>query len=249
MFKDDYRHFVAIVAGENPEKILEKYDSKIEVNPYVVYKLEDAGVIKKRFIDVVESALKNNDLSKEERDNLTRALIEAQTQNDTDFFFDYTDEFDHDRETGDAISTKNPYGKWSSCRIGKLFSVPFLTKDGIETFTAKKGDIDWEKIHMHGQEIYCSAWDVVMENKTPENKMEQEIYENMKNRTTYFQKFGTRENYVASCTAFWGYAFVDENGWEEFDDKDQFKWMTEFFDRFISPLPDDTKLTIYECVK
>ena len=89
-----------------------------------------------------------------------------------------------------------------------------------------------------------------MEGKKPETDKEEKIYNNMKNRTGYFQKFGTKEKYVASCTAFWGYAFLDKSGWKELEpDQDQFEWMISYWDRFIKPLPDDTLLTIYECTK
>ena len=44
--------------------------------------------------------------------------------------------------------------------------------------------------------------EMVVEGSKPENETETLIYENMKNRTAYFQKFGTKENYVISSTAF-----------------------------------------------
>jgi hypothetical protein len=72
----------------------------------------------------------------------------------------------------------------------------------------------------------------------------------MKNLDAYFLNFEGREHYIASNTAFWGLAFVDANGWHELSPADkQFDWVIGFYDRFISPLPDDTLLTIYECVR
>ena len=72
----------------------------------------------------------------------------------------------------------------------------------------------------------------------------------MKNRMAYFDNFEDREHYIASMTAFWGLAFVDKSGWYELDGKQkQFDWVVNFYDRFIKPLPDDTLLTIYECVR
>jgi hypothetical protein len=73
----------------------------------------------------------------------------------------------------------------------------------------------------------------------------------MKDKETYFKKFETKENYVISNTAFWGYAFLSEKtGWVDASDtNDQFVWMSEYYNMFIKNLPDDTLLTIYECKK
>jgi hypothetical protein len=73
----------------------------------------------------------------------------------------------------------------------------------------------------------------------------------MKDKETYFKKFETKENYVVSNTAFWGYAFLSEKtGWVDASDtKDQFVWMAEYYNMFIKNLPEDTLLTIYECKK
>ena len=91
---------------------------------------------------------------------------------------------------------------------------------------------------------------MVMEGKTPSNEEETIIYENMKNRTQYFQSFGNRETYVASNTAFWGYAFLSEDvEWIDMEEHEQFSWIMQFYDLFIKPLPDDTILTIIECRK
>ena len=64
-------------------------------------------------------------------------------------------------------------------------------------------------------------------------------------------KFENKENYVISNTAFWGYAFLsDMTGWQDASDtEDQFVWMNNFYNLFIKNLPEDTLLTIYECVK
>ena len=43
MTNDDYQHFVCIVAGENPEKLMEPYDNTKVVEPYVKYYYKDAG--------------------------------------------------------------------------------------------------------------------------------------------------------------------------------------------------------------
>ena len=73
----------------------------------------------------------------------------------------------------------------------------------------------------------------------------------MKNRTMYFSKFKTKENYVIHSTAFWGYAFLSEKtGWKELEEHmNQFDWVSHFYDNFIKPLDENTLLTIFECKK
>ena len=47
MTKDDYQHFVCIVAGSNPEELMKQYDKNIPDIPYVVYKYKDVDKIKR----------------------------------------------------------------------------------------------------------------------------------------------------------------------------------------------------------
>ena len=135
--------------------------------------------------------------------------------------------------------------------MGKFFSVPFKTLNGEETFQARKKDIDWDSIHLNNQAVYKTAWETVMEGKEPKTEEDKIVYENMKNRKAYFEKYGDKKTYVISNTAFWGYAFLSEKeGWKELEPNvNQFIWVSQFFDRFIEPLDDNTLLTIYECVK
>jgi len=245
---DDYNFFTTIVAGENPEELMKPYDKKISVEPYILYNYKDAHKLKKLYIEsckaeVIEctTPLEQDDINDE---------IDYVTQlNDEDFFEYFTGEYEKDDE-GNAISTKNKKGKWTSYQLGKFFSVPFITLDGIETFQEYKKNIDWYRIHLHGQEIYKRAWEMVMENSEPINDNEKNIYENMKNRTAYFQKFKNKETYVVHSTAFWGYAFLDDNKWVDMDSEpDEFSWVSNFFEKYIDPLDENTLLTIYECRK
>ena len=132
-----------------------------------------------------------------------------------------------------------------------MFSMPFITLGGKEQFQAKKNEIDWDKIHLNGGNVYERVWEMVFEDSEPRDDNERNMYENMKNLTTYLKKFETKENYMLSNTAFWGYAFLSkETGWVDArNEENQFKWMKEYYDRFIKDLPEDTLLTIFECSK
>ena len=245
----DYNHFVVLAVGNNPQELMDKYDSNRKVEPHVVYKFKDAAILKKRYIDFLNALLDSGSVSSpDEKEEIKEDIEKTLKMDDIEFYIDYTEGYEYDKETGDAISDKNPNGKWTACNIGKIFSVPFITKDGKNSFSDIKGNLDWEKMHLYGTEIYEATWDVVMGGKTPETELELKVYENMKNRTGYFEKFGNKEKYVVSNTAFWCYGYVDKNGWVELEDgKDQFDWMINFYDRFVKPLPDNTKLTLFEC--
>jgi hypothetical protein len=251
MTSDDFKHFVVIVAGENPEEQMLPYDAHKKVEPYVVYKYKDAARIKEKYLQMYEALLKSDELLPGEKREMQNEYEAVKNESAEDLFLDITQEYDYDDETGDAVSTKNPKGKWTSFNVGKRFSVPFLTNDGTELYQAVKKDVKWDSMHLNGQEIYQRAWEMVIDGSKPENETENVIYENMKNRREYFLKFGTKENYVISSTAFWGYAFLSpETGWVELEDNvNQFIWVSQFYDRFIKPLPGDTKLTIFECTR
>ena len=250
MTNDDYQHFVCIVAGENPESLMSEYDKNKVVIPYIVYEYDKIPQLKKRFIDMYTMAL-NEGLNDAQQEYVKSMLQDLAEMDNDEFFYELVE---NDELTigddGNAYSTKNKDGKWSFYSIGKIFSIPFYLKDGREVFQAKKGEIDWEHMHLHGGEIYEKAWEMIMEAKEPQNDYEMTIYENMKDKQSYFEKFETKENYVASNTAFWGYAFLsDKTGWVDAEEEEQFEWMKNYYDMFIKPLPDDTLLTIYECKK
>jgi hypothetical protein len=73
----------------------------------------------------------------------------------------------------------------------------------------------------------------------------------MKNRRAYFDNFKNKETYVSWSTSFWGYAFVDQNGWHDIDSEkgEQIEWVNNFYDKFIKNLPENTRISVYECVR
>ena len=250
MTNDDYQHFVCIVAGDNPDELMKPYDRREEEEPYVRYHYKDAAKIKEKYIELYEGILNSDEetIDKEELEDIIYDLKEMSVE---EFYEELTEGLTIDDETGDAISTENRQGMFSYYELGKWLSVPFLLKGGREVFQAKKYDINWDKIHLGGGDIYRKTWEMVMEGVEPSTDYEKTIYDNMKDKETYFKKFETKENYVVSNTAFWGYAFLSEKtGWVDASDtNDQFVWMSEYYNMFIKNLPDDTLLTIYECKK
>ena len=245
------RHFRLIVVGENPDELIKKYDGRTQVEPYVVMHFKDAKKLHEKYINFYGELLKKMDRSDPQYMTIETQLREYEGQDDNDFYLDITDAYEIDEETGDAISRRNPYGKYDKCHLAGSFALPLINKKGEEVYSCRKSDVDWEKIHLYDSDVYEFAWDSVMGDRKPETDNERIIYENMKERKEYFMKYGTRENYVASNTSFWGYAFLsDKIEWTELEDTmNQFEWARNFFERFITPLADNEKITIYECTR
>jgi hypothetical protein len=255
------RHFKVIVAGDNAEELMLKYAPETKVEPYVVFEYKKAAEYRQNYLASLKSVVKlyENELKKtpdtpylkERIQYFNEEIDEIETESIDDFYFGLVEGYDVDEETLDARTTENPNTKFTSRRIGGGFSLPFILKDGgAEVYTARKGDIAWDKIHLAGARAYEVAWDTTHGLAEPNGEDEETIYQNMKNRMAYFDNFESREHYIASMTAFWGLAFVDNKGWHELDGKTkQFDWVVNFYDNFIKPLPDNTLLTIYECVR
>ena len=247
MTDEDYRHFVCIVAGENPEEMIKEYDASVEVKPYVKFKKVDAAKLRNAYIKTYEGIL--NNISDAFDEDFIRDTIDDLNEMSPEKFYErLTKEYEKD-ENGNAISKVNPNQKFRYYNIGKMFSVPFITKDGKTKFQARKDEIDWKRIHGFNKELYERVWEMVLEGSKPQSESEEKVYNNMKDHVTYLRKFETKENYVTSSTAFWGYAFLSENtGWMDASETEsQFDWMSNYYDVFINLLPPDTLLTIYEC--
>lgn len=247
MENNGYKHFTVIVAGDDPETLMKDYDNNLKIEPYVLYHYNDAQELKNKYIDIYRKIL-----NKSNYDFIKPLIDEIEEQSASEFFENLTIDLDHDENTGDAITNKNPLGKWSYYSIGKHLSIPFKLKDSNEeVFQSLKKDIDWKVMHLYNNHIYEAAWDMVMNGKKPTNDEEKLIYENMKERTLYFQSYDNKENYVLVNSSFWAYAFLsNETGWVEMDDEtSQFEWVKNYYNNFIKNLPNETKLTIYECVR
>ena len=129
MTNDDYQHFVCIVAGENPEKLMEPYDNTKVVEPYVKQYYKDAGKLKEKFIEFYEAILNSDAETNIDKDALREIIIDLKSLTDIEFYEELTKGLVIDAETGNALSTENENGKYSYFQLGKLFSIAFLLKD------------------------------------------------------------------------------------------------------------------------
>ena len=67
----------------------------------------------------------------------------------------------------------------------------------------------------------------------------------MFNRDEYFSMFVDKNEYIQYSTNFWAYAVATEDKYV-YNEKNDVKWVCEFFDRFITPLDNNTTLSIYQ---
>lgn len=252
--EDKSKLFNVLVVGENPEEIIGKYDSNKEFEPRLVYEYNKAEFYKREYLNSLRLIYaKIDEYPDINKEVLEDEILETENMSAEDYYFEMLSGLDPsyeiNDETGDVYTKENPDGKYTSHRVAGYIALPFILKNGgAESYSARKGEIDWEKIHLANTRPYEIAWDTVVEGKTPNGEEEKSIYENMKERTHYFTNFESRDHYIASSTAFWEYAYVDENGWQELNGTEpQFDWVINFYDRFIKPLPENAKLTIYEC--
>ncbi len=246
-------HFVCIVAGENPDNLIKQYDNNYNIEKTIVYSFKDADFIKQSYIKMYEALLNRENLNEYEKLIIETDLDGIKEDSNIEFFSMLTQEYEHDQDTGDAITYKNVNGKYETCKKGNNFSVPFILNDGGTSFQARKNEINWEQVHMPSKqiEIYDTVWELIINKKIPQNDTEKLYYKNMKDNIPYLMSFKTKENYISAMCSFWGYAFPSEKtGWKELEpNMNQYEWVKEFFNTFIKPLTENTKLTIYECTK
>lgn len=242
------KHFTAIVVGDNPDKLLEKYSPKT-IEPYVVFEYDKMGEYHQSYIKLYSELLENKEISDDERDLIAGGLQFFKDIDDHEFFIYLSDGYEIDPETSNIISNENPNKKFDGCNIGSQLSMPLTDINGYEKFQCRKKDIDWNKVHLGNSETYKRVWEMVMEGDKPKNEIEEQMYENMKNRKNYFNFFQDKDTYVIHNTAFWGFAFLSEaTGWIEIGD-DQIKWVKEFYDKFIKDLSEDSLISVYECTR
>ncbi len=246
---ENYSHFVTIVAGENPIELIENYLYKGGNELTLAYRYEDAEEIKKTHTLLAKEYLKqvNNEFEKMELEDIIETL---ENQNIDEFWEDLSEEYEMG-EDKNLYTDKNLESKCSSYNIGKNLSLPFTLKDGTTSFQARKGDVDWDKMHLRDYDMYIRTWELAMEGETPLNDIEKNIKKNMGNMRDYFMFFGDKETYASHCSAFWGYAFLDEEGrWYDLSfETNQIDWVLNYYEKFIKPLSDDTLLTVFECRK
>jgi len=245
------KFFSVMVVGNDPAKLMEQYDLSLKVKPYVKYKYLDAEKLKNNAIKVLSGIAENPEkfmLSNYQKDYFKERLKAINGMSTFEYYSTITEGLYYD-ENGDAICDENPNGKWSKYNIGKNFSYPLKLSNGKESYQSVAKDIDWDKMHLErgAVRLFETIWSLVMEDKEPSTKEEEDLKKLWKTRKSYLSNFKGLDHFVLHNCAYWNYAYLDDNGWKDLDDEgDEEKWISEFYGRFIEKLKDDDLVTIYE---
>ena len=249
MEENKSKFYSLMVVGDNPLEMIKKYDATMEVEPYVKYRYDDAGKIKKKAIKLMQDIIDNSDkvsLTNIMIDYLKERIKNLISISDFEYYSTLTDGLEINSD-GDAITTENPDGKYKTCRVGKNLCIPLTLKDGSSSFSAKAGDVDWGKMHMANCDLYRISWELYNGEREPQNSQEKSIYDNIKNQKRYFEAFENVENYIKYNCSYWNYAYLDNNGWHDASDRKNYEWITSFYDKYVLPLKYGDVVTIFEC--
>lgn len=239
-----------MVIGDNPTELMEKYQNDLKVEKYIKYKYLDADKLHKNSIKILSQIVNNYqdlNLTKFQIDTLQEKLKTIKNMTSFEYYQTITYGMDYDDE-GNAWSDVNPNGKFNTYQAGNHFSLPLINYNGEEVTSEYNKNINWKLLHMSNASLYELVWEMVQEGKEPSNEEEKKIYENMKNRETYFSNFKDKEDYVIRNASYWNYAYLDSNGWQDLDDsklKDS-EWIKKFYQTFITKLNPNDKVTIFE---
>ena len=239
------KHFTLLVIGDNPDKQVEKFSNFSLEKPIVLFYKDKA----KEYHDIAIKYFKNAI----EIDNSLGNIIEnklqmIQNMTDDEYFEYLTKDFEIDEETGNGITYNNVNAKYDYISNAGHFATPFITNDGKEVYEAKKGEINWEKIHLIDSRAYEVAWETVIDGRKPKDSEEQQVYDNMKNHKQYLLKYGTKNHYVKVSTSFWTYAIIKNGIWYETTDNSD-DWVCDFYEKNIKDLSNNTNLKIFECIR
>lgn len=244
--------FSLLVVGDNPDEMVKKYDANIKVEPYIKYKYCDAKKLRttalKTFKQVIDSKNKLN-INDFVIDYFMDRYNAIKSLSDFEYYTTITAGLAYDGD-GNAITDENPDGKWASCYHGKNMCIPFVLKDSKKmVYSAKVGDVDWDEMHLGHDLFYRATWQLVHGEREPKTDQEKQIYDNNINNKRYFANFKDEDEYVIYCDSYWTNAYLDENGWQDAEDKKNFDWISNYYEKFIKNLPDDSTITLFECTK
>ena len=245
------KFFTVMVVGDNPEGLMSKYDKALKVKPYIKYRYLDAEKIRSNAVKMLSNIIASYDkfaMSEDQLEYFKARLKAINGMSSFEYYSSLTNGLYYDAD-GNALSEENPDGKWDKYNIGKNFSYPLKLKDGKESYQALSGDVDWNQMHMETNSVnlFEIIWRLVVDDDDPSDANEEQLKNNWKDKKNYLSGFKNVDEFISHNCAYWNYAYLDKNGWVDVDDEgDEMKWVLNFFERFIEPLKNDEKVTIYE---
>lgn len=254
--------FINILVLGNRENI-KLYDTDYDPKGDKVVKMyyEDAEKERRKLMNALLYARKRLEESKIlDYQDINVALAEIGDMTTMGFLVNFNPDCDFDDECNAIYKNvdKPRYYSHAKCYEEKLkyfkeeapMTSPFRLINGSDAYIARKGDIDWSFMHGRNKELYGKVWDMCVNGAEPETDEEKAVYENMKNRLSYFSNFTSMEDYVSVSTSFWCHAIIDENGDIHMIDtensENSHKWAADFYNEFIEPLNDYTEMSLYE---
>jgi len=245
-------YFSVIVIGSDPDEVMLRYDLSEDTDkPYIIYSYSDIGKIRKDRIKFYEEFLKNTKDPKI-TNSIKEQIEDLKSVSDLEYYVQLGELYTYDADKN-IISTENPNGKWITCeKGGKIFSNYLKDFNGNGVISAKKSEIDWSLIHLPVEKVnlYGRTWDLCVNKIKPETEKDKAIISNMKGFSPYFKNFTNKDEYVKLSCSFWTYAVATTAGaWVDMENRDEFDWTINFYDRFIKDLQPDMLITIYECTK
>lgn len=250
-----------LVIGNNHEQIVKSFSADTKVEPYVYMGIDDAPKKRKADLKFLENLINNKTyvFDSYQKDIFGKLYRQYAKMTDFEYFVNKATEYGcvFNEENGDAMTDKNPNTFYcgEKCYQKSFLATgeeapcvnPFKLKNGTMSYSAKKGEIDWDLMHMYNTDTYKSVWEMVVDKREPENEDEKDLFESMKNRFQYFRNFENKEDYITRSCAFWTHGVATEFKYYEADFKvSDGEWAKNYFDKFIANIDDDVLLTIYE---
>ena len=241
-----------LVIGENHKEVAAKYSENDEnAVENVLFRQDEADKALAEAIATIEAELKDNP----DADN--EILLEALKEMDPDKFIEtmvwngaiLNDEgYYVERTYPNACYSNELCGQSALEKTGEFSGIgtPFVLKDGTEAFVARKGDIDWDEVHLTDTETYEAIWELCVEGREPADEDEEKLYDYFRNKD-YLSNFKSKEEFVKHNCSFWCYGVVDEETCLLRSDFgcDDLTWKSEFYKNFVEQLDDDTVLALY----
>ena len=242
--------FTVMVVGDDHEKMMAEYDANKKCEPRVKYKFKDRAKLHRNAITILDTLLSSPtgyNLTDVAREALEESLEKTRNMSDFEYYRHLVNGLEIN-DSGDAVTTDNENGMWTTARKAHNIGMMLYLKDGTETNQAKMSEIDWERTHRYNIGLYLRAWELCVDGAEPKDENDSKMLNNMSDNLDYFDNFSDKEEYANYITSFFENVCLNKDGWHDIDDcNDSKDWAINFYDRFVKGVGDDELITLYEC--
>ena len=244
------KFYTVMVVGESPDELMKPYDMGLKVEPYVKYRYLDADDLKEKAIKVTQGVIDNASLlklSKYQVDYMNEKLKALRGMSSFEYYTYLTNGLLYDKD-GNALTEENPNGKWDKYNLGANFSYPLKLIDGTEKYQSVASEVDWSSMHYNPKSVqyFERVWELLMGHDEPKGEDDVKLMSLWENKKNYLSNFKDKDAFVSHNCAYWCYAYLDKDGWKDFDTEKDPDWVTSFYERFVAKIGDDETITIFE---